>query len=78
MIDFESSDQLEIGIGDALDGVTAICRDDIVVLESVDVGKFIIRTLTEDEIRVYTGKKYKVDKGNNHGSIKLELWNRMH
>jgi|GEM_PF-1899577 len=78
MIDFESSDQLEIGIGDELDVLTTIRRNDIVVLENIGLGKFIIRALCEDEIRVHAGIKYQVDKGNKPGSIKLELLNIVH
>lgn len=75
MIDFESSDRLEINSGDELDVITAIRRYDIVVVENIAPGKFIIRALGEDEIKTYNDIKYKVDKGNKQGSIKLELWN---
>ena len=74
MIDFDSSDKLEIGIGDELDVITAIRRHDIVVFENIAPRKFIIRALGGDEITTYNGVKYKVDKGNKQGSIKLELF----
>jgi len=71
MIDFESSDALELEEGDTLEVVTAIRKNDIVVFERTGPSAFIIRTLEDQEIDVYEGCKYRVDIGREPGTIKL-------
>jgi len=71
MIDFRSSDELEISIGDELGVVTTICSGDIVVIERSGPSSFNIRALDDKEAKEYQGRKYGVDKGREQGTIKL-------
>ncbi len=71
MIDFESSDELECGIGAEFEVVSHICRGDIIAIEQTGPKKYIIRALSEEEIKEYKGPKYRVDKGKEPGTVIL-------
>ena len=71
MIDFESSDGLEDCIGAEFEVVTHICRGDIIAIEPSGPKKFVLRALSEDEIKEYKGPKYRVDKGKEPGTVIL-------
>ena len=50
MIDFESSDELEIGVGDNIEVITNIHLGDTVVFENMGRGNYILKVLNKGEI----------------------------
>jgi len=59
----------ELKLGDEVDVLTEIRRYDIVCWERVRENKLIMRALSAEEIAIYPGWKFQVDKGDEPGSI---------
>lgn len=65
---FDSPPELEVG--DEVDVVTDIRRHDIVCWERVAERKLIMRSLSPEEAAAYAGRKFRVDAGDEPGSLK--------
>ena len=72
MIDFVTSDPVDLGPGDQIETVTAIRRGSVVGFERVEPHRVLLRALSPEEQRAYAGPMYRIDKSETPGQLTLK------
>ena len=72
-IKFKFTEKPDIRVEDEVIVKTEIRVGDIVAIERVSSSKVVIRTLDDEQLFYFKGKKYRVDKDNEPNTIKLTL-----
>jgi hypothetical protein len=71
---FSDPVDLNISPDDVVSAESEIRADSVVVFERRGENQVVIRSLSTDQARDYSGSKYTVARGDSPGDIKFSLW----